>query len=186
MDDEPRFRALFDATYPAVVRYVRHRGLSGDDAEDLVAATYEVAWRRLDAVPGGEQTLPWLFTVALNQFRNHHRKLIRERALLERLPAPGFAAPASELPDVSWSDIRGALDALSAKDRELVLLVAWDELSPAQAGSVLGLTPVAARSRLHRARARLATRLQIDHRPPTVPSVGRGRGETQPFRSSGA
>jgi RNA polymerase sigma-70 factor (ECF subfamily) len=186
MDDESRFRALFDATYPAVARYVHHRGLSGDDAEDLVAATYEVAWRRLDAVPGGERTLPWLFTVALNQFRNHHRKLIRERALLERLPPPKLPTAPSELPDVSWRDIRGALDALSAKDRELVLLVAWDGLSPAQAGSVLGLTPVAARSRLHRARARLAKRLEIGQRPPATSSVEREPDENQPLRRSGA
>src|SRR5580704_19231062 len=47
MDAEARFRALFDATYPAVVRFVRHRGLVGHDGEDLIAATYEVAWRRL-------------------------------------------------------------------------------------------------------------------------------------------
>lgn len=116
MDAEARFREVFEATYPAVARYVRHRGLSGHDAEDLVAATYEVAWRRLDSVPVGELTLPWLLTVALNQLRNRHRRLARERALLERLPAPASPAPPSELPGVSWRDIRAALDALSAGD----------------------------------------------------------------------
>jgi RNA polymerase sigma factor (sigma-70 family) len=164
VDAEARFRELFDATYPAVARYVRHRGLSGADAEDLVATTYEVAWRRLDSVPAGELALPWLLTVALNQLRNRHRKLIRERALLERLPAPANVTPPAELPDFGWREIRAALDGLPAPDKELLLLVAWDGLSPAQAGSVLGLKPTAARSRLHRARARLAERLDIDRR----------------------
>lgn len=186
MDAQARFRAVFEATYPAVARYARHRGLSGEDAEDLVAATYEVAWRRLDAVPGGDQTLPWLLTVALNQFRNQHRRLVRERALLERLPAPASASPPPELPGVSWRDIRRALDALAANDRELLLLVAWDGLSPAQAGSVLGLTPVAARSRLHRARRRLAQRSEIDPSLPRRSSVGSEPEESPPVRRSGA
>ena len=185
MDAEARFRAVFDATYPAVARYARHRGLSGEDAEDLVAATYEVAWRRFDVVPGGEQTLPWLLRVALNQSRNQRRKLVRERALLQRLPAPArFAAP-REPPEVSWRDIRRALDALSASDRELVLLVAWDGLSPARAGSVLGLSAVAARSRLHRVRQQLAQRLGIESAQLPSP-VGRQQAESPPVRRSGA
>ena len=52
------------------------------------------------------------------------------------------------------ADLRIALAALSDTDRELLLLVAWDGLSPAEAGQVLGLSGVASRSRLHRARAR--------------------------------
>ncbi len=184
MDAEARFRAVFDETYPAVARYARHRGLSGHDAEDLVAATYEVAWRRIDVLPDGEQTLPWLLTVALNQFRNHYRKRTRERTLLERLPAPVSAAPSSQPSAVRWRDIREALDALSADDRELLLLVAWDGLSPAQAGVVLGIKPVAARSRLHRARARLADRLEIEQDPPKPASVAHEPGESKPLRRS--
>jgi RNA polymerase sigma factor (sigma-70 family) len=185
MDAESRFRAVFAATYPAVARYVRYRGLSGQDAEDLVAATYEVAWRRLDALPAGERTLPWLLTVALNELRNHHRKRARERALLDRLPVPENYSPACESV-VSWKDIRGALEALSANDRELVLLVAWDGLTPAQAGSVLGLKPVTARSRLHRARARMAEILERDENPQRSSTIGHEPDEIPPLRRSGA
>jgi RNA polymerase sigma factor (sigma-70 family) len=164
MDAEARFRALFEATYPTVARYARHRGLAGADADDLVAATYEVAWRRLDVVPAGEGALPWLLTVALNQLRNHRRRLLRDRALVERLPPPEHAPPPREPLAVGWREIRQALDALSDDDRELVLLVAWDGLSPGQAAGVLGVTPAAARTRLHRARSRLADRLGVDWR----------------------
>lgn len=161
MDDaEGRFRVVFEATYSAVARYARHRGLSGADADDLVAGTYEVAWRRLDAVPGGDGSLPWLLAVERNLLRNHWRKQSRERVALERLGPP--EAGGSEIPTLSWQEIRRGLDRLSDEDRELILLVAWDGLAPAQAAIALGLRPGAARTRLHRARARLAQLLEID------------------------
>ena len=96
MDAEARFRALFDATYPAVARFARHRGLVGHDAEDLIAATYEVAWRRLDVVPVGDAAVPWLLTVALNHLRNLRRRQARDRALVERLPSPEQGSPPPE------------------------------------------------------------------------------------------
>jgi RNA polymerase sigma-70 factor (ECF subfamily) len=162
MDAEARFRALFDATYPVVARYARHRGVSGHDADDLVAATYEVAWRRLDVVPAGEAALPWLLTVAHNHLRNDRRRRMRDRTLVERLPVPESTPPPGEPAAVSWPEIRRALDALADDDRELVLLVAWDGLSPSQAATVLGLSATAARTRLHRARARLAELLGVE------------------------
>src|SRR3984885_7846391 len=162
MDAETRFRALFDATYPTVARFARHRGLAGHDVDDLLAATYEVAWRRLDVVPAGEGALPWLLTVAHNHLRPHRRRVVRDRALVERLPPPEHVPPPNEPLAVGWREIRRALDALSDEDRELVLLIAWDGLSPAQAANVLGITPAAARTRLHRARARLADLLGVE------------------------
>jgi RNA polymerase sigma-70 factor, ECF subfamily len=166
MEAEARFRALFDATYPTVARYARHRGLAGGDAEDLVSATYEVAWRRLDVVPAGDGAVPWLLTVAHNHLRNHRRRLARDRRLVERLPPPEPVPAPSEPTAVGWREIRRALDALSDDDRELVLLVAWDGLTPGQAASILGLTPAAGRTRLHRARGRLADSLGIERRGP--------------------
>jgi RNA polymerase sigma-70 factor (ECF subfamily) len=117
-----------------------------------------VAWRRFDAVPRGDAAVPWLLTVALNHLRNHRRKLERDRDLLERLPAPSPTADIADRLDpgaYDWREIRRALDQLSHTDRELVLLVAWDELSPSDAGVVLGISAGAARTRLHRARVRL-------------------------------
>ena len=167
----------------------RWRGTRGGagwsaDAEDLIAATYEVAWRRLDVVPAGDAALPWLLTVSLNHLRNHRRREARDRALVERLPLPGQAAPPPE-PGVAGSrDIRRALDALAEGDRELILLVAWDGLSPAQAGSVLGLTPTAARTRLHRARIRLADVLGIERGGPGRRSPSHREGPAKAVRRS--
>jgi RNA polymerase sigma factor (sigma-70 family) len=171
-DAEARFRTVFESTYPALARYARHRVLSAGDADDLVAETYEVAWRRLDKVPAGDEALPWLLAVERNLLRNRRRKLLRERAVLERLgpPVEASAEPAM----YSWRDIRHALDRLSDEDRELLLLIAWDGLEPSQAAVVLGLNAGVARTRLHRARARMADALGVESDPerPAAASTG--------------
>jgi RNA polymerase sigma factor (sigma-70 family) len=98
MSPEAQFREMFNATYPVVVRYARHRGVSGHDLEDLVSATFEVAWRRFDQFPAGDRALPWLLGVAQNHLRSHRRRLARDRGLLQRLSAPDSAHAAA-----AWS-----------------------------------------------------------------------------------
>jgi RNA polymerase sigma-70 factor (ECF subfamily) len=173
--DEQRFRALFASAYPALCRYAYHRGLTRADADDLVAEVLTIAWRRLDAVPVDDPT-PWLFAVARNVWRNHLRSAARRDA--RRRGAPGRAgrppcggAFAARVPDRNLSyptdmasfptvdEIGRAMAALSDDDRDILRLVAWDGLTPAQVAVVLGCTPTTARVRLHRARARFAHRL---------------------------
>ena len=160
MDPETRFRALFDAAYAPLCRYARHRGLTGPDAEDLVAQTLEIAWRRIDDVPAAEP-LPWLYAVAHNLWRNQARRDRRRRELLARFRASPPAASCEDPAALEPGVLRAALDSLSDSDQEVLRLVAWDGLTPADVAVVLGCTPVAARTRLHRARGRLAARLGI-------------------------
>jgi RNA polymerase sigma-70 factor, ECF subfamily len=161
VDPETRFRALFDVAYAPLYRYARHRGLTGADAEDLVAQTLEIAWRRLDDVPAAEP-LPWLYAVAHNLWRNQVRRDRRRHELLARFRASPPAADCSDPAAAEPGVLRAALASLSHDDQEVLLLVAWDGLSPAEVAVVLGCSPVAARTRLHRARSRLAARLGID------------------------
>ncbi len=179
MAAEARFRLLFSETYRTVERYARYRGVSGADLDDLVAATYEVAWRRFDRVPEGEQAIAWLLAVARNHLRNRRRRITRERGLLERLPPPAPGVAADVVVSGEWREVRRALAALGAADRELVMLIAWDELTPTQAAVVLGITPAAARTRLHRARRRLGAALDAldasDPAAPTAASTARSR-----------
>jgi RNA polymerase sigma-70 factor (ECF subfamily) len=158
MSDETRFRELFDETYSAVVRYAYNRGYRGADAEDLVAATFEVAWRRLEDVPDGEPSLPWLLAVARNLSRNAARRAQREEWLMEPAIEPDdVAAPGAMAERVeARAELLRGLGALKEIDRELILLVARDGLDTTQAGEVLSLKPAAARTRLHRARNQLA------------------------------
>jgi RNA polymerase sigma-70 factor, ECF subfamily len=158
MRDEARFRRLFAETYPVVVRYAYNHGFRGPDAEDLVSATFEVAWRRLDDVPDGEQATPWLLAVARNLSRNAGRRARRQRGLVDPVAEPEEVAASGGVAEgvAAREQLLGALAALKEIDRELILLVARDGLDPAQAGAVLGLRSGATRSRLHRARNQLA------------------------------
>lgn len=74
MIDEARFRSRFEEHYHAIARYFLARGRNAAEADDLVAATFEVAWRQLDAVPRGEDALLWLYGVARHQLRNARRR----------------------------------------------------------------------------------------------------------------
>lgn len=155
-----RYAALFDDCYPAVRRYVHHRGLRGADADDVVAEVMLIAWRRLPDVPT-DDPVPWLFAVARNVWRNHQRSARRRERLAERLPAP-VAEPAVEArDDADVAAIVAALDSLSDADRDVLLLVAWDGLTADQLSVALECTPGAARVRLHRARGRLADALAV-------------------------
>jgi RNA polymerase sigma factor (sigma-70 family) len=164
MSEQMCFQEMFRQTYPAVSRFVVSRGYQSADAEDLIAATYEIAWRRRDQLPDGQDAIPWLLTVVRNLALNAYRKTAREQSLLDRIEhAHSSGVDRGEQTPTGLADrVQVALQQLRPIDRELVLLVAWDELTPAQAGRVLGLRPVAARSRLHRARRKLAGLLNTD------------------------
>ena len=155
MDPESRFRAIFVVAYPALGRYALNRGLSRADAEDLVAATLEIAWRKIDQVPT-DDPIPWLYAVERNLLRNLRRADRRRSSLLERIPVPA-PQPAPDHESLSSRQkLRIALEALGDEDQEILKLVAWDDLAPSQAAVALGISAVAARTRLHRARGRLA------------------------------
>jgi RNA polymerase sigma-70 factor, ECF subfamily len=162
MDAATHFRALFEAHYPRVRRFAHHRAVVGADAEDLVAEVFTVAWRRRDDVPD-DDPLPWLLAVAANVWRNQARSARRYRAVLRRLPAPEPAPPPPEPAD---TELARALADLTPDEREILRLVAWDGLTSRQLALVLAVPEGTARSRLHRARRRLAARLAEPQRPP--------------------
>ena len=119
MDAESRFRLVFQEAYPALKRYVSYRGVSKADADDLVAATMEIAWRRIDQVPM-EDPLPWLYGVARNLLRNHRRSIHRASTLLSRMPiSPPVSAPGDG--EVSVGALLAALERLGEDDQELLL-----------------------------------------------------------------
>jgi RNA polymerase sigma factor (sigma-70 family) len=163
---EERFHALFEEHYRAVARFLRTRRHEPADADDLIAGVFEVVWRQMDKVPEGREALPWLLGIARNLSRNARRKSQREASFVNELSATTL--PWDEMPvedRAASAEVMGALAQLKPVDRDLILLVAWDELTPTEAGQVLGLRPVTARSRLHRARQRLRGLLQESAAP---------------------
>ena len=144
-----RFEALFEAHYGAVLAYARRRA-SSDVGADVAAATFEVAWRRLDEVP--DEALPWLYGVARRVLANTRRADVRRQRLWNRLRA-GSAEPADLAVDVPGA--RAALARLRPQDREVLMLVVWEGLSPEAAARALGISVATFAVRLHRARHRL-------------------------------
>jgi RNA polymerase sigma factor (sigma-70 family) len=165
---EVRFDKLYRTAGTAVLGYALGRCASREDALDVTADTFLVAWRRRVEMPvDPEDARAWLFGVArlclANAVRGDRRSQRLGQRLAEHLHVAALPDPARihEGRTDTWQ-VRQALDELSTDDRELVTLTAWDGLSPTEAGAVLGLTPGAARSRLHRARLRLRAALTSD------------------------
>jgi RNA polymerase sigma-70 factor (ECF subfamily) len=151
---------MCDAHTAAVLAYALRR-TSREDAADVVAETFLVAWRRLDDVD--ERTaLPWLYAVARRVLLSQQRATRRQQAIAERV---AVEAP-EELEAPSGSGrLLDALATLSEAEREVLKLAAWEELSGREAARVLGCSATAYRIRLHRARRRLRERLESRAKP---------------------
>ena len=132
----------------AVTAYARRRGHA--DADAAAAEVMTIAWRRLADVPLDDPR-PWLFATARNVVLADLR---RARTM------PGSADTASEIEILELDpELESALRSLSYGDREALLLVAWEDLTPTQAARSLGINPTAFRVRLLRARRRLQAKL---------------------------
>lgn len=161
--DDDAFAELFDRYARSVYNHAFR--LTGDwsTAEDVVSLTFLEAWRlrgRVD-VEGGS-VRPWLLGVATNVVRNTRRAAGRHAAAIARLP-PG--TPVSDFADEVASRVddaellgavRLALDTLRRGEREVLALCVWSGFDYASAAEALGIPRGTVRSRLSRARRRLA------------------------------
>jgi RNA polymerase sigma factor (sigma-70 family) len=156
-----RYGHLYRDQGRAILAYALRRVEDPEDAADVVAETFLVAWRRLDEVPVDAEARLWLFGVARRVIANLHRAERRRTRLGERLAESLRTDLASRpTPTGEAAEVLRAMAGLSEDDRELLLLVSWEGLAPAQAAKVLGVSSLAARSRLHRARRRLRNLLE--------------------------
>ncbi|GAA2501360.1 RNA polymerase sigma factor [Winogradskya humida] len=164
--DEQRFRAIHEETYADLLRFVERR-IPRADAEDVVASVFLVAWRRLGEVPGDAR--PWLFGVArrtiANQVRGVRRRDVVDVRMVEDAPAAGADPQAG----AGRVDLVRAWWTLSAADREVLSLVAFDGLTGEQAATVLGCRRSTFAMRLGRARRRLRQALEPAVTAPSTP-----------------
>jgi RNA polymerase sigma-70 factor, ECF subfamily len=167
-DDRARFEAVFDDCHDAVVRYAARR-VTAESVQDVVSETFLVAWRRFGELEG--EPLPWLLGIARRTAANQRRSRARREALVERLRGQ---RDAGEVILAGDSRLAAALAALSDRDRDAVLLIAWDGLSQRDAAAVIGCSVGALAVRLHRARKRLARSLS-EERPHGAYIVGDAR-----------
>ncbi len=171
------FDGLYDATFTLVLAYCRRRTRSLADAEDAVAEVYLVAWRRLDDATSADSPLLWLYSVAAKVTANQRRGQDRHSRLTARLGhvVDRRSVPGSDEPMLTAADadeVAAAVDRLSPTDREILRLVAYEQLTHTEAGKVVGLSEAAVRSRLHRARRRLRRHLgEIRRDDPALPDT---------------
>jgi len=158
---QSRYGRLYRDQGRAILAYALRRVEDPEDAADVVAETFLVAWRRLDEVPIGAEARLWLFGVARRVIANLHRAERRRTKLGQRLAESLRTELATQpAPAGEAAEALRAIGGLGDDDRELLLLVSWEELSPGEAAKVLGISSLAARSRLHRARRRLRALLE--------------------------
>jgi RNA polymerase sigma factor (sigma-70 family) len=154
-----RFEEVYAANCGPILGYVLRRTDNPDDAADVIAETFLTAWRRLDAVPPGDQARLWLYGVARRVLANHRRGERRRIAANDRLRAQLTARYQPPEYTGELAEIAAAFRSLPEPDRELLALVGWEGLDHGQVAAVLGCSRNAVRIRLHRARRRLAAEL---------------------------
>ena len=172
MDDDEQLEVLHRDHAGAVRAYARRR-IGRDEADDVVADVFVVAWRRRAELP--DAPLPWLYGVARNCVANALRSSGRYRRLLHRLAHHQTVhrthiteGPAT---DSSLAWIHDAMARLTEADREILRLTAWEQLDISEVATALGCSDRAAAMRLHRARGRLRAQLGPQREEATARAV---------------
>lgn len=164
---EGSFEAVFLEHQTRVLRFAQRRLTDDAAAWDVVSETFLAAWRNRDRVPvADEEVAPWLYALAGNVVRNHRRSQARSLRLVAKVAAApldgnlGLGAEIDVADDVVGRDrLQQALAALSEGDLEVLRLVAWEGLGPAELATALDIDRSAAKVRLSRARRRLREQL---------------------------
>jgi RNA polymerase sigma factor (sigma-70 family) len=163
LNEESRaaFERLFRETRTDLLAYVARRSGSAEDAADVLAETYLIAWQKLGAIPPGGRARLWLFGVARNLLLKGASRRRSGDVLVERLAGElrREHAVRTTADDERADALAAALAALPERDREILTLMAWEGLTPRQIAAVMGTSANVVRVRLHRARTRLKRQL---------------------------
>lgn len=152
-----RFSELYEANWRALLGYAVRRTGSAEEASDVLAETFLVAWRRIEIVPAEDQARLWLYGVARRVLANQQRSSVRQNRLGERLQQHLISRGPEGWEDAAETRhlVDSAMARLSDDDREMLRLASWEGLSPSEIAAASGIPAPTARTRLHRARIRL-------------------------------
>ncbi len=159
--DPERFAALFDRHAPLIYRYAGRRA-GVQQADDLVAETFLAAFSKRGKYDlSYRDARPWLYGIATNLIGQHRREEIRQiRIRQAAIPDPDVPGHGDRVAaDVTAGALHGVLAAaladLPARDRDVLLLIAWEQLTYDETAQALGIPIGTVRSRLNRARSML-------------------------------
>jgi RNA polymerase sigma-70 factor (ECF subfamily) len=163
--DPAAFEAIYEAYRPRLFAFLVRLSRRRDVAEDLLEETWVRLVTRSATLTGDAPVGPWLFTVARNLYFSWRRSRGVDASRTseldpawpdpERGSSPFEATARAELERC----LESALSRLSLPDREVLLLVGVEGLTPSEAANVCGLPAVTVRARLHRAREKLAAEM---------------------------
>jgi RNA polymerase sigma factor (sigma-70 family) len=148
-EDTSEFADFYRQNYSLVLTTCERRLGDRSTAEDVVSEVFRVAWQRWR--DGEELSLPWIYGVARNVIGNEYRRSGRADALWVKMALE----PDAPEDDEQNRRVRDAMLVLREKDRELLFMAYWEELSGSEMAAILGITPSALWVRLNRARAAL-------------------------------
>lgn len=162
-----RFENIYRIYAHDVLAYCLRR-LPRDEAMDAASEVFEVVIRRIEDVPSGDDTLPWLYVTAKNVLRNRARSRRRRQRLTARLSANAeHATPGPEPQIVRNEEHQALLDALTRlpeKDQEILRLIEWEGLSREQVAEMYFVSRAAIDQRISRAYRRLGRTLGVPKR----------------------
>jgi RNA polymerase sigma-70 factor, ECF subfamily len=149
---------LFIAHFDSIYRFAAYR-VGRDAALDVAAETFARALRGIDRLDPERDGRCWLFGIATNVLRHHHRaeeRRIRAYSAVAQLPLPQRQnCDDSDKESLAKTCLIEALVALEPRDREALLLFAWADLSYEEIATALEIPLGTVRSRIHRARGLL-------------------------------
>jgi RNA polymerase sigma-70 factor (ECF subfamily) len=169
------FGVIFDRHASVLLRFLARR-VDPTEAEGLLGEVFLIAFERRSRFDQDRDSArPWLFGIAAHVVAKYHRSMVRRLRATARLAAlrpvqddPAERAVAAVDARRRWSGVSDALAALPESDRQVLLLFAWEELSYDEIALALGIRVGTVRSRLSRARARLAARAAAGGFDPSI------------------
>ena len=133
-----------------------------DRANDLTQEAFLLAWSNIEKFKAGSNMMGWLFTILRNQYYTDHRKRRREVEDVDGIYAETLVVEPGQIAHLEHEDLRAALAELPNDMRKAVMLVGVEGASYDQAAQACDCSVGTVKSRVHRARARLAARLSVD------------------------
>lgn len=155
-----------------------------DRADDLVQEALVKAWNHLDSFEQGTNLKAWLFTILRNAYFSELRKTKREIADSDGQFAARQAVPAEQQSHLDLVDLNNALSKLPADQREALILVGAEGFSYEDAAGICGCAVGTVKSRVNRARGKLAELLS--HEPASDEPKDTAQDDDEPRTGSGA
>jgi RNA polymerase sigma-70 factor (ECF subfamily) len=162
MPVEPELRDALLAAVPSLRAFAISLTNDFNRADDLVQDTLVRALAHIDRFERGTNLNAWLFTILRNLFHSEYRKRRREVDDPEGTYAGRLKAHPEQQSHLDFEDFRGALAKLPPDQREALLLVGAEGMSYEDAAAICQVAVGTIKSRVNRARARLAQILQLD------------------------